>query len=203
MGVSATPPLAINVQVNESDIRNLEHVELLASQNTPAVMKIGERYPIVNATFAPIFNSSAISHVIGNQSYVAPFPSFNFEDLGLNLKATPLIHSNADVSLKLELNIRTLGTQTVNGIPVVNNREYTGNITLKNEESGVVAGLLSKEDARSLSGYPFVSRVPGLSYSSAVHDKNVSDDELLVVITPHITRMAPSEGFAVQLPVGQ
>lgn len=202
-GVSATPPIAINVQVNESDIRNLEHVELLASQNKPAVMKIGERYPIVNATFAPIFNSSAISRVIGNQTYVAPFPSFSFEDLGLNLKATPVIHSNSDVSLKLELNIRTLGTQTVNGIPIVNNREYTGNITLKNEESGVVAGLLSKEDSRSLSGYPFVSRVPGLSYASAVHDKNVSDDELLVVITPHITRLASTEGFAVQLPVGQ
>ena len=61
----------------------------------------------MNATFAPIYNSAAISQVVGNQSYIAPFPSFNFEDLGLNLKATPIIHSNTDVSLKIELNIRT------------------------------------------------------------------------------------------------
>jgi type II secretory pathway component HofQ len=201
-GVSATPPISVNVSVNESNVRNLEHVDLLATQNTQAVMRIGERYPIVNATFAPIFNSPAISQVIGNQSYVAPFPSFNFEDLGLNLKATPIIHSNRDVSLKLELNIRTLGTQNVNGIPVIQNREYIGSITLKNEESGVVAGMISKDDSRSLAGYPFLSRVPGLSYASAVHDKNVDDDELLVVITPHIVRMAQTEGFAMQLPVG-
>ena len=84
--------------------------------------------------------------MLGNQSYIAPFPSFNFEDLGLNLKATPIIHSNTDVSLKIELNIRTLGNQTVNGIPIILNREYTGSITLKNEESGVVAGLISKSD---------------------------------------------------------
>jgi general secretion pathway protein D len=201
-GVSGTPPITANLQVNESDVKNLEHVELLASQNTPALMRIGERYPIVNATFAPIYNSSAISQVIGNNSYIAPFPSFNFEDLGLNLKATPLIHSNAEVSLKIDLNIRTLGEQTVNGIPIILNREYIGSITLKNEESGVVAGLLSKSDSLSLSGYPFLSRVPGVSYAASLHNKNVTDDELLIVMTPHIVRMAPTASFALQLPVG-
>jgi len=202
MGLSGTPPIAVNLQVNESDVKNLEHVTLRASQNTPAVLKVGERYPIVNATFAPIYNSSAISRVIGNQSYVAPFPSFSFEDLGLNLKATPIIHSNTDVILKLEINIRTLAGQGVNGIPIVNNREYTGSISLKNDESGVVAGMLSKADANSLSGWPFLSRVPAVNYGTAVHNKNVNDDELLIVMTPHITRMPPQEGFALQLPVG-
>ena len=43
---------------------------------------------------------------------------------------------------------------------------------------------------------------PSPRYAAAVHDKNVNDDELLIVMTPHIVRMASSEGFAVQLPVG-
>jgi type II secretory pathway component HofQ len=202
MGVSATPPLTVNLNVNESDVRNLEHVTLRASQNTPAVMKIGERYPIVNATFAPIYNNAAIAQVVGNNSYRAPFPSFSFEDLGLNMKATPIIHSNTDVSLKIELNIRTLGGQTVNGIPIINNRQYTGSITLKNEETGVVAGLLSKADSLSLSGYPFLSRVPAANFVWANQNKNVNNDELLIVMTPYITRTASSEGFVVQLPVG-
>jgi type II secretory pathway component GspD/PulD (secretin) len=201
-GLSATPPLTVNLSVNESDVRDLQHVTLVASQNSPAVLKIGERYPILNSTFAPIYNSSAITQVLGNQSYIAPFPSFNYEDLGLNLKATPIIHSNTDVSLKIDLNIRSLGTQTVNGIPILDNREYTGSITLKNEESGVVAGLISKSDSASLSGYPFLSSVPVATYAAGVHDKNVNDDELLIVMTPHIERMASSAGFAVQLPSG-
>jgi general secretion pathway protein D len=201
-GLSATPPISVHLQVNESDVKNLEHVTLRASQNTPAILKIGERYPIVNATFAPLYNSSSIAQVIGNRSYVAPFPSFSFEDLGFNMKATPIIHSNTDISLKLELNIRTLAGQGVNGIPIINNREYTGSISLKNDESGVVAGLLSKADAMSLSGWPFLSRVPAVTYGTAVHNKNVNDDELLIVMTPHIVRMPPQEGFAVELPVG-
>ncbi len=202
MAVSATQPIAVNLQVNESDVKNLEHVTLLASQNSPAVLRVGERYPIVNATFAPIYNSSAIAQVIGNSSYKAPFPSINYEDLGLNLKATPIIHSNTDVSLKLEVNFRTLGGQSVNGVPIINNREYVGSITLKNEESGVIAGMMSKADSLSLAGYPFLSRVPGINWGTSVQTKNVNNDELLIVMTPHIVRMAPQQGFALQMPVG-
>src|SRR5271157_4341083 len=178
----------INFNLNDSTLRSLEHVTLRASQNNAATLKIGERYPIVNATFAPIYNTPAIAQVIGNASYRAPFPSFNFEDLGLVLKATPSIHAESDITLKLELAIRSLGTQTNNGIPIINNREYNGTISLRDGESSVVTGLLSRADALSLMGYPFLSRVPGLSYLASEHTKNVTDDELLVVITPHIVR---------------
>ena len=197
-GVGVTPTFSLN----ESDIKNIEHVTLRASHNDPAVMKIGERYPIVNATFAPIYNTASIAGVIGNQSYIAPFPSFNFEDLGLNLKATPWIHANSDVTLKLELQIRALGATNVNGIPIITNREYTGEITARNGESSVVTGLIDASDSRSISGYPFFSQVPGLTYASSVHNKNVSQDELLIVITPHILRLPQHSSFAVQLPPG-
>jgi general secretion pathway protein D len=182
-GASAITP---TFSLNTSDIQNLEHLILRASHNDPAVAKIGERYPVINATFAPIANSAAISSVIGNQSFIAPFPSFNFEDLGLNLKATPYVHGDQDVTLKLELQIRSLGTQDVNGIPIINNREYNG--------------LIDMNDSRGINGYPFLGRVPGLSYAASVHNKNVSEDELLVVITPHIVRVADQTPFAMELP---
>jgi general secretion pathway protein D len=201
-GLSGGTGTTVTVNLNESDIRSLDHVTLRASQNNAAVFKVGQRYPIVNATFAPIYNTSAISKVIGNQSYIAPFPSFNFEDLGLNLKATPIIHADRDVTLKLELAIRSLGAQTVNGIPIINNREYSGSITLKNGESSVMAGLISSADSRSISGSPFLSRVPGLTYAASEHNKNVMEDDLLVVITPHILRLPETKSFAVQLPSG-
>ena len=195
-GVGITPTFSLN----DSSIKNLEHVTLRAAHNDPAVMKIGERYPIVNATFAPIYNSAAISSVLGNQSYIAPIPSFNFEDLGLVLKVTPLIHTNEDVSMKLELQLRSLGTTTNNGIPIINNREYSGNITVKNGESSVVTGLIDMDDSRGINGYPFLGNVPGLTYAATLHNKNVTEDELLVVITPHILRLPEHNSFAVELP---
>ena len=195
-GTGITPTFSLN----SSDIQTLEHLLLRASHNDPAVAKIGERYPVINATFAPIANSAAISSVIGNQSFIAPFPSFNFEDLGLNLKATPYVHGDQDVTLKLELQIRSLGTQDVNGIPIINNREYDGQITVKDGESSVVTGLIDMNDSRNINGYPFLGQVPGLGYGASVHNKSVSEDELLVVITPHILRLSDQTPFAMELP---
>jgi len=143
---------------------------------------------------------AAIASVIGNQSFIAPFPSFNFEDLGLNLKATPYVHGDQDVTLKLELQIRSLGTQNVNGIPIINNREYNGQITVRDGESSVVTGLIDMSDTRSINGYPFLGQVPGLSYGTSVRNKNVAEDELLVVITPHILRLSNQTPFAMELP---
>lgn len=195
-GVGLTPTFSLNT----SDIKNLEHLMLRASHNDPAVAKIGERYPIINATFAPIYNTSAIASVIGNSSYIAPFPSFNFEDLGLNLKATPYVHGDSDVTLKLELQLRSLGTTNVNGIPIINNREYSGQITVKDGESSVITGMIDMSDTRAINGYPFLGQIPGLNYAAALHNKNVTHDELLVVITPHILRLADHASFAVELP---
>ena len=195
-GTGITPTFSFN----DSDIKILEHLMLRASHNNPAIAKIGERYPIVNATFAPIYNTPAISSVIGNGSYIAPFPSFTFEDLGFNLKATPTIHGDSDISMKLELQLRSLGTQNVNGIPIINNREYTGEIAVKDGATSVVTGLIDMNDSRSINGYPFLGQVPGLSYGASVHDKNVSEDELLIVITPHILRLADQTPFAMELP---
>ncbi len=191
------------LNLNDSNLRSLEHVTLRAGQNGPATLKVGERYPIVNATFAPIYNTPAIAQVIGNSTYIAPFPSFNFEDLGLVLKATPAIHGEREITLKLEMAIRSLGTATVNGIPIINNREYNGTITVKDGESSVVTGLLSRADTLNLNGYPFLSQVPGLTYAAAEHDKNGMDDELMVVITPHIVRMPERNSFAINLPNAQ
>ena len=196
------PGFTINLNLNESDIRILQHVTLRAAQNAAAVMKIGERYPIVNATYAPIYNNSSISRVVGNQSYIAPFPSFNFEDLGLDLKATPIIHADKDVTLKVELQIRSLTGQTNNGQPIISNRQFNGTITMENGEQGVVGGMISQADARTLTGYPFLAQVPGVSYGFSEHDKNVTEDQLLIVITPHIIRLPEARTFAVQLPTG-
>lgn len=192
----------VNLNLNESDVRMLQHVTLRATQNTATVMKIGERYPIVNATYSPIYNNAAISRVVGNQSYIAPFPSFTFEDLGLDVKATPLIHADKDVTLKLEMQIRALTGQSVNGQPVISNRQFSGTITMEEGEEGVVAGLISEADSRALTGYPFLAQVPGLSYGFSSHDKNVTEDQLLIVITPHILRLPETRTFAVQLPSG-
>jgi|CZLA01.1.fsa_nt_gi tetratricopeptide (TPR) repeat protein len=187
MGLSLDQ-LSAALSMNESSVRSLDHVHLRASQEKEATFKLGSRYPILNASFAPIYNNPAISQAIGNQSFTAAFPSISYEDIGLTVKAKPLVHNNSDVALELEIQFRTLGSTSGNGIPVIFNREYKGGILLKDGEPAVVAGMITQSDQRSLSGLPVLSTIPGLGVLTSQPSKQEEDDELLITITPYVVR---------------
>jgi Flp pilus assembly secretin CpaC len=180
--------LAAKLSLNQSQVKTLEHATLRAGQGNQATMLIGSRYPILNATFAPIFNTPAISQAIGNNSFRPAFPSFNYEDIGVNLKAKPTIHGNNDVSLDLELQVRALSGAQVNGVPVISNREYKGSITLKDGQPAVVAGSVSSSEQRSIHGLPGFGSIYALNNLTAANNRQDTEDELLVVITPHVVR---------------
>jgi general secretion pathway protein D len=187
MGLSLDQLGAV-LSMNESSVRSLDHVHLRASQEKEATFKLGSRYPILNASFAPVFNNPAISQVIGNQSFAAPFPSVNYEDIGLTLKAKPLVHNNSDVALELEIQFRTLGSTNANGIPDILNREYKGGILVKDGEPAVVAGMITESDQKSLNGLPAFSRIPGLGLLTSQNTRQEEGDELLILITPYVVR---------------
>jgi type II secretory pathway component GspD/PulD (secretin) len=178
--------LTAALSLNESWVRSLEDVRMRASQGNDATFHLGTRYPILNASYAPIFNSAAIAQVLGNQTYVPPFPSVSYEDLGLNLKAKPVVHASGDVSLQLELQVRSLTGQSNNGVPVISNREYKGSINLRDGEPAVVAGEISQTEQRSLSGIPGLGFIPGLNQATVSNTVQDNEDELMVIITPHV-----------------
>ncbi len=178
--------LTTALSLNESWARSLSRVTLRAGQGNDATFHLGERYPILNASYAPVFNSSAISAVLGNQSYVPPFPSVSYEDLGLSLKAKPVIHGSGDVSMSLELQVRSLTGQSANGVPVISNQEYKGSIRLRDGESAVIAGEITTNDQLSMAGIPGIAAIPGLNQAVTDNTRMKEYDELLIMITPHV-----------------
>jgi general secretion pathway protein D len=178
--------LTTALSLNESWNRSLSNATLLAGQGKETTFHVGERYPILNASYAPIYNSPQISQVLGNQSYIAPFPSVSYEDLGLNLKATAVIHGDGDVSVKLELQVRSLTGSSANGVPVISNQEYQGSIRLKDGEPAVIAGEITTNDQYAISGIPGLAALPGLNQALVDNNKVKENDELLITLTPHV-----------------
>ena len=185
--------LAAVLSLNESSVQSLQHVTLRASQEKEATFKLGSRYPVLNASFSPVSSNSAISKVLGNQSYTAPFPSVNYEDIGLTLKAKPIVHRNSDVALELTVQMRALGATNSNGIPIITSREFTGGILLKDGEPAFVAGMVTTMDQRSLNGLPLFARIPGFGVLTSQNSKQNEEDELLILITPHVVSQANRE----------
>ena len=180
------PGFTVKLSVNESTFRSLQHISVRASHGNPATIKIGQRYPIVTGSYSSTFNIPGVANPLAQVSPLAQIPSIQYEDLGINLKATPRVSREGVVTIDLEMNIRALQGTTVNGIPILSNQEFKAVMSTRNGESIGVAGLISKSEQRSLNGIPGLSQVPaaGNVVTDSTHNNN--DDEILVVMTPHI-----------------
>jgi general secretion pathway protein D len=187
--------LTASLALNESSVSDLEHVTLRVAQGNDATFHLGSRYPVLTSSFSATVNTGALPGSLGSQASSAlngligglgAIPSFSYEDLGLSLKAKPSVNGNSDVALQFELQFRTLSGQSVNGAPIISNREYKGNITLTEGEPAVVVGALSRSDAVTLTGIPGLGWIPGLNLITNQKSRQENDDELLVTVTPHV-----------------
>jgi len=199
MGLSLDT-LAAQLSLNESWVKNLDHATLRAAQGNDMTFRLGQRYPVINASFAPIFNTAAISQVLQNGSFQAPIPSFSYEDLGLDVKAKPTVSGGVHVGLDLEIKLRTLAGTSVNGVPVIANREYTGSINLEDGEPAVVASSMTQSEQYSMMGIPGLNSIPVLNKIATTNNKTEEADEILLVITPHVLNLGANQNAELWLP---
>ena len=168
---------------HSAETRTLEHITVRAVSGAPATMQIGTRYPIQTSSFANVTISQT-----GNPVTASTIPSFQYEDLGIILKATPHLHTGDEVNLELDLQIKSLGAQSFNGVPVIANRNYKSSITVRDGEPSVVAGQVADQESKTTSGYPGLGEIPILKGVLNSNTKRHTRTEILVVVTPHIIR---------------
>jgi general secretion pathway protein D len=199
MGLSLDT-LAAQLSLNESWVKHLDHATMRAAQGNDMTFRLGQRYPVINASFAPVFNSSAISQVLQNGSFQAPIPSFTYEDLGLDVKAKPTVSGGVHVGLDLEIKLRALAGTSVNGVPIIANREYKGSINLEDGEPAVVASSVTRSEQYTMMGIPGLNSVPVLNKIATTNNKTAEDDEILLVITPHVMNLGDKQSTELWLP---
>jgi hypothetical protein len=124
------------------------------------------------------------SFATGAGSLQTPYPGSEYLDLGVKVKATPSLHENNEVTLQLEFEIRALSGSSVNGIPIITNRTVAQTVRLKENEPSMIAGLLDREETKSLSGIPGFARLPGVGYAFGQRTTSMTETELLIVVTP-------------------
>jgi general secretion pathway protein D len=103
------------------------------------------------------------------------------------------LHSNDEVTLQLEFEIRSLSGANVNGIPVISNRSLTQTVRVKLNETSLLGGLLDNEETKSITGLPGFAKFPGIGYAFGRRNNTHSDRELLILVTPRKLRFMSRE----------
>jgi general secretion pathway protein D len=177
-----------------SSATTLLDAQVVTVDGQAATLNVGDRYPI--ATNQYIGNTSGVGQV-----YTPP-PTINFEDLGLVLKLTPSVNDDNDVSLDIDAEFKELGATAVNGIPIISNNKYAGKVRLKEGEWAVIAGLVQKLQTDTKTGIPGLADIPflGRLFSQNQIEKDTSD--VLLVLKPHLTTLAPWDRVVKPIWVG-
>jgi general secretion pathway protein D len=81
----------------------------------------------------------------------------------------------------------------VNGLPVISNREVKNVTRLKFGEWALIGGLLTTNEGRTIAGLAGLSSIPYLGPLFSTHERDRTNDELLVLLRPVLLTLPASE----------
>jgi general secretion pathway protein D len=110
-------------------------------------------------------------------------PTIAYQDLGLGLKLTPVVHEGGEVSLDIEAEFKSLGVGGANGIPAIASQQYQGKVRLKDGEWAVVAGLLTVTHTDNPTGMLGLSSIPILG---SLFRRQSREDDRNEILKPHL-----------------
>lgn len=145
--------------------------------------------------------------ISSGQRIAVPTNSFNsgttgqstnieYRDVVLTLEVIPLVNSADEVTLQIYLlNDEVLGSQTIEGVgevPTIATRELVTTVTVPNNDTIVLGGLITTRDRKIRSGIPILSQIPWIGGLFGTNTNGEDREELLIFIQPKIINDSPS-----------
>jgi len=172
----------VDALLSDSDTRILQNPRIRASDGQRATLKIGQKIPVATGSYSAGVSTTT---TVGVQT------QFTYLDVGVNIDMTPTVHYDREVSLKLSVEVSSeAGSSTISGVtePIIAQNKAEQVIQLQDGEPSILAGLITKSDALSVSGTPGLSELPLLKYVFGSRDKTTTDSEIIFILIPHVVR---------------
>jgi pilus assembly protein CpaC len=204
-------PFSLNGQLSKNAL------QFLGPNNTSVTLSAFERYgvsrvlaePTVtavsgeNAKFTvggevPVPASSSCT-AIGTSSQALCTPSIAYKPIGITLNFAPVVLSEGRILLRIATEVTEVDNQnsfTYAGVtvPGFRTRRHETSVELPSGGSIATAGLLEQNSRQSINGLPGLLNLPILGALFRSRDYQRQETELLIVVTPYISRpVAPSE----------
>ena len=182
------PGATANAVLTDTYTKIIQNPEIRSVDGQQAKLRIGDKIPIATGSFQAGVGVGAgvtgINPLVNTQ--------FQYQDVGVNVDMTPRVHPNREVSLKLMVEVSSVtGQSTIGGIqqPIISQRKIEHDIRLKEGEVNILGGLFDRTDTKTLNGWPGLARIPLLRYLFSDDKIDHQEDEVLIVLIPHIVRL--------------
>lgn len=169
--------LIVNLKREVGDVTTLANPKIRARNKEKAKILIGDKIPVVTTT-------------AGNSGFVAE--SVSYLDVGLKLDVEPTVFPNDEVAIAVAMEVSSLGaaTKTSTGSIAyrIGTRTASTLLRLRDGETQLLAGLISKDERATASRVPGLGDLPLLGRLFSSQQDSSAKTELVLAITPRVLR---------------
>ncbi|MEN3014866.1 MAG: secretin N-terminal domain-containing protein [bacterium] len=156
--------------------RILANPKLLASDGKVAKVFLGDRIPYLAPQLVPIGQTTSIQQNI------------LFTDVGINLEFQPMVTKDKHINLKINPKLSYL--VKLDPAPWTATREVLTELTVKSEDTIVIAGLIREEERKTYFKIPLIGDIPIIGSLFRAEKKSIQNSEVVFIITPKIINLA-------------
>lgn len=190
-------PFGVSLQalITEGVVQVLAQPNLLAMDGKQASFLAGGEYPY------PIVQGVGFGSV-------GAAVTIMFKEYGIRLNFIPTITPRDTIRLQVAPEVSALdftNAITLSGftVPAITVRNVNTEVELKDGQSFIIGGLLNNQETQTFEKIPFLGDIPILGKFFQSIQKNLSNTELIVIVTPEIVAPIPSGAPLPQLNYSQ
>jgi len=180
MGTEAQPQVILNALHNVTDVKILSNPSLVVLDNQTATLQVGDSIPVTTQSAQSVIAPGA--PVVSNVDY---------RNTGIILKVAPRINANGNVLLHIAQEISSVADNAnANTLTTtVSERRVESSIAVANNQTVLLAGLISETQNRGRNGIPGLDSLPGIGpLFSTSANRTTQRTELIIFIRPQIIR---------------
>ena len=164
----------LNAIADDTDSNILSTPSILAMDNEPARLFIGQEIPITTGESLGTNNSN-------------PFRTTSRQEVGIELEITPQINEGASVILNIKQGVSGIAGVAQSGIDIITNkREIETTVLVDNNQIIVLGGLIDEDNQEVISKVPVLGSIPLLGRLFQSSSTSTSTKNLMVFLKPTI-----------------
>jgi type II secretory pathway component GspD/PulD (secretin) len=168
----------ISALASDSKAKLLASPHILVSDNREARIQVGQSVPIVT--------SETIA-----QAGVPPQRTIQYKDIGIILKVKPRINDSGLVSMDITQEISAYTTEKLytNEVQIILQKtEASTSLVVQDGQTIIIGGLIREDKKNSLTGIPFLSKIPIVGFLFGETTKDKDRTEIIILLTPHVIK---------------
>ena len=109
-----------------------------------------------------------------------------WKPVGIELTITPRLSADEFITMNVVTSVKSLGTEFIQGYPVINDRSETAVIRAKLGVTTVIGGLISSEDIKTITTIPILGKIPIFGELFKFTHTTNKKSEIIILITTHL-----------------